>query len=78
MKPKKNRSIEIPLREDGFDTAILFIEQWMSQRRINQNTIMTTVQLVKALFHHMAAQGYESGTVLTIKPQRSFCVIGLR
>ena len=72
MKPKNTRSIEILLREDSFETAILFIEQWMSSRHINQKTIEKTVLLVEALFLHLTELGYDSGTVLTIKPQRSF------
>ncbi len=69
---EKTRSVEIPLREDSFETALQFIEEWMTYRRIKQKTIMESMLLVEALFHHLIAQGYAPDTVLTIKLQRSF------
>ena len=72
MKQKKVRSIEIPLKEDNFKTAIEFVEQWMIHGHINQKTIMETLLLVEALLEHLIEQGYDERTVLTIRPQRSF------
>lgn len=72
MKQKNTRSIDIPLKEENFKTAIEFIEQWMLHGRINQNTIMETLLLVEALFEHLIEQGYDEKTILTIRPQRSF------
>ncbi len=71
MKPEETRSIEVPLKEDSLETAILFIEQWMSNRHIDQKNQMETTMLVEALFYHLIEQGYGSGTALTIRPQRS-------
>lgn len=72
MELKKTRYLEMPLQEDKFETALNYIEEWMTQRRVNQKTLMETMLLVEALFHHLIEQGYDSRTILTIKPQRSF------
>lgn len=72
MKFKKSRSLEIPLKEENFETIAQYIKEWMSQRYINNKTTMETLLLVEALFNHLIEQGYDSDTMLTVKPQRSF------
>ena len=72
MKLNNSRSIEIPLEEESFGTAIQFIEQWMQQKHIKEKTVMETLLLVEAVFNHLIEQGYGSDTMLTIKVQRSF------
>ena len=72
MKPKKTGTIRVTLGEAGFQAALRFVEQWMSDRRIDQQNAAETVQLLEALFHQLAEQGYDPDTVLTVRPQRSF------
>lgn len=69
---RKPRSIEVQLKKECIESSIQFLEQWMSLRHINQKSITETVLLVEALLLDLLEQGYDPGTVLTIKPQRSF------
>lgn len=57
MKFKKSRSLEIPLKEENFETIAQYIKEWMSQRYINNKTTMETLLLVEALFNHLIEQG---------------------
>lgn len=72
MKQNIARSIEIPLKEENFEIASQFIEQWMTQRRISKKDTVETLLLVEAQFNNLIEQGYGSDTILTIKPHRSF------
>jgi Na+/H+-dicarboxylate symporter len=72
MELKNTRSIEVPLNGDNFETINLYIKDWMSQRRFSQKTIMEIMLLVEALFNQLIEQGYDSGTILTIKAKKRF------
>ncbi len=72
MKLRKTRAIEVPLKEGNFETVDKYIKEWMSQKHLNQTITMEVMLLVEALFNQLMEQGYDSNTILTIKPQRSF------
>ena len=68
----KTRTIEIPLTMDSFETANLFIEQWLAQNRFNKDAFTETKLLFEALFRDIIEQGFDRNTTLTIKAQRTF------
>lgn len=68
----KTRSIEIPLTKDSFETANVFIEQWLSQNHFSKDTITETKLLFEALFCDIIEQNFDKNTTLTIKAQRTF------
>ena len=78
MSTEKSRYIEIPLNEDSFETAYVFIEQWMKKNRIDDRKIMEAKLLFEALFRNLADQGFDSDTVLRIKPQKTFGEINIK
>lgn len=47
MKFKKSRSLEIPLKEENFETIAQYIKEWMSQRYINNKTTMERCCLLR-------------------------------
>lgn len=57
---------------DSFETANMFIEQWLAQNRFSKNTITETKLLFEALFCDIIEQGFDQDTKLTIKAQRTF------
>lgn len=57
MSLSKTRSIEIPLTMDSFETADLFIEQWLAQNRFSKDIITETKLLFEALFRDFIEQG---------------------
>ena len=72
MSSTKNRSIEIPLKAESYETANHFIEQWMKQHRISDKSILETRLLFEAIFQDMIEQGFGPDTILTVKPQKAF------
>lgn len=74
----KNRSLEIPLKAENYETADQFIEQWMKQHRISEKSALETKLLFEALFQDMIEQGFGEDTVLTIKTQRAFGELNIK
>ena len=72
MSLTKNRSLEIPLKAESYETADRFLEQWMTQNRIEDKSKLETKLLFEALFQDMIEQGFGEDTILTIKAQRAF------
>ena len=72
MSLTKNRSIEIPLKAESYETADEFIRQWMIQKRINDESSIETTLLFEALFQDMIEQGFSQDTMLTIRTQKTF------
>lgn len=72
MSLTKNRSIEIPLNAESYETANRFIKQWMKQHRFSDKSILETELLFEALFQDMIDQGFGQDTILKIKAQRVF------
>lgn len=68
----KTRSIELPLSMDSFESANVFIEQWLAQNRFSREAIIETKLLFEALFRDFIEQGFDENTTLTIKAQRTF------
>ena len=57
---------------DSFETANLFIEQWLEQNSFGKDAIIETKLLFEALFGNIIEQGFDQDTTLTIKAQRTF------
>lgn len=72
MSLSKTRAIEIPLTRDSFETANMFIEQWLAQNHFSEDTITESRLLFEALFCDIIEQGFDQNTTLTIKTQRTF------
>ena len=71
MSLSKNRTLEIPLKQESYETADQFIKQWMMQKRIDERSTFETMLLFEALFQDMIEQGYGQDTILTIKAQKN-------
>ena len=72
MSLSKKRSIKIPLTTENYEAADTFVEQWLKQNRIGDNSILETKLLMEALFRDMIEQGFGPDTVLTVKAQKTF------
>ena len=72
MNSVRTRSIEIPLKQESYESADRFIKQWLMQKRIDERNTFETMLLFEALFHDMIEQGYCQDTILTIKAQKNF------
>lgn len=72
MSLTKNRTLEISLKQESYETADQFIKQWLIQKRISDESTFETMLLFEALFHDMIEQGYGQDTVLTIKAKKTF------
>ena len=71
MSLTKNRTLEIPLKPESYETADQFIKQWLIQKRISDESSFETMLLFEALFHDMIEQGCGQDTILTIKAQKT-------
>lgn len=78
MSLTKNRSVEITLNAESYETADRFIEQWLKQNRVSEKSILETKLLFEALFHDMIEQGVSQDTVLTIKTQKIFGELSIK
>ena len=78
MSLTKNRSLEVPLKAESYESADRFIEQWMTQNRISDRSAFETKLLFEALFQDMIEQGFDEDTVLTIKAQKTFGEYNIR
>ena len=72
MSLTKNRTLEIPLKPESYETADQFIKQWLIQKRISDESSFETMLLFEALFHDMIEQGCGQDTMLTIRTQKTF------
>ena len=72
MSLTKNRTLEIPLKPESYETADQFIKQWLIQKRISDEGSFETMLLFEALFNDMIEQGCGQDTILTIKAQKNF------
>ncbi len=72
MSSVKTRSVEIPLKQESYETADQFIKQWLMQKRIDERNAFETMLLFEALFQDMIEQGYGQDTILTVKVRKSF------
>ena len=72
MSLTNNRTLEIPLKPESYETADQFIKQWLIQKRISNEGSFETMLLFEALFNDMIEQGYGQDTILTIKTQKNF------
>ena len=72
MSLTNNRTLEIPLKPESFETADRFIKQWLTQKRISHESSFETMLLFEALFNDMIEQGYGQDTLLTVKAQKNF------
>ena len=72
MSLTKNRTLEIPLKPESYETADQFIKQWLIQKRICDEGSFETMLLFEALFNDMIEQGCGQDTILTIKAQKNF------
>ena len=45
MSLSKNRTLEIPLKQESYETADQFIKQWMMQKRIDERSTFETMLL---------------------------------
>lgn len=72
MSSAKTRSIEIPLKQESYETADQFIRQWLTQKRINERSAFEAMLLFEALFRDLIEQGYGQDTILTIKARKNF------
>ena len=72
MSLTNNRTLEIPLKPESYESADQFIKQWLMQKRISDESTFETMLLFEALFNDMIEQGYGQDTILTVKAQKNF------
>ena len=69
---KSSSSIEITASVENYEKIYSFVEEKLGKNNISREIRTETFLVLEALFHNILRQGFDGGTLLTIKVRKSF------
>ena len=74
---KSSNSIETTASVENYEKIYSFVEEKLGKNNISREIRTETFLVLEALFHNILRQGFDAGTVLTIKVRKSFGEINI-